>query len=793
MMNFIILSCKKFFVFAGLFTTTIFYSNISLSKELKNFSGNLIVHPIHLCVEQGYKGCGLFDIRGYWKAPPIYQSMDFKSKIWVAKRSTNVTHILNMNGDKISAFKEAEVVSDNLLAATPFGRYGTGLYTFDGKEIVPPHYGYVKPFSEGLAGASDLATFNSNFETANGYIDKSGRWIIKPQFFSVGVFQSGLAPVTTASMSANENVLINKAGTIVTPYVKGYSYHWIGRNRWQSIYTTPEGDAAGVAIYNEKGKILREGIQIIGNAENDAAIYMQLEHGKEIYGIINIETLELIVPADKSGWIKADGFDNGVSMVILSEGGMYVDSRGVNIEPEDVKVANEVYRKLSEVNFFSANFKQTSENDNYNIISPQPDASPSVTDVQSDSVWWIRTGYLGNNGGMGILTNIDGKVFLTYRSVDHFNGQWCGSIFTILSDAENKTIWPDDPAAMCSALSRNPDINNPKVNSILEEIRKFNSRDGYAESSSYPRALKSHSDSYVGLVRNVVFDTPPPPPAGMVDNHTPIPGDKTLWIKGPATVQISDVAKIQIPVGYYFAPADKINRHSKKAPGYLSQLYYGDDKHVFYGVVMPETASWIASLAMDNFGFINTDSLSSMDQNEIIKRLSNRVSKTSEYNMVKWIISPLWNIDNQSLIWSVSYARAIPLLKGVKFGNRWVMSLTLQDIPFNDHEKVEVTDIKDEFSKFLATMVFNPGERYQDHKAGGPAPVMDATDIITGPPTAEELAIKKHIKEENEKRTKENSETLMHGLLLALLIILPGNFISIIRKKHSKIKTAGED
>ncbi|MBI3511908.1 MAG: WG repeat-containing protein [Bacteroidetes bacterium] len=89
-------------------------------------------------------------------------------------------------------------------------RNGTkwGFVDHTGKEIIPLHYTSVGSFSkEGLARAAvfpneaDMGPPKNGmsyeeYEPYAGYIDKTGKWVIKPQFTSAGDFSEGLAPAS---------------------------------------------------------------------------------------------------------------------------------------------------------------------------------------------------------------------------------------------------------------------------------------------------------------------------------------------------------------------------------------------------------------------------------------------------------------------------------------------------------------------------------------------------------------------------------------------------------------------
>ncbi|MBX9938102.1 MAG: WG repeat-containing protein [Candidatus Obscuribacterales bacterium] len=73
-----------------------------------------------------------------------------------------------------------------------------------GTFIIPPQYDFAFPFSEGLAVIVDDGKY--------GYIDRSGKVVISPSFYEAGNFNEGLAPVQTENQKWG---YINKTGQFV--------------------------------------------------------------------------------------------------------------------------------------------------------------------------------------------------------------------------------------------------------------------------------------------------------------------------------------------------------------------------------------------------------------------------------------------------------------------------------------------------------------------------------------------------------------------------------------------------
>lgn len=100
--------------------------------------------------------------------------------VWVPL--STLTH-----ADWARAFVFDNIQSENsaTLAVSVAGEWG--LLAPDGRWVLPPKYGSVPVFHEGLALVQE-------FGSAWGYIDRAGKYAIPPRFQSAGHFNAGLAP-----------------------------------------------------------------------------------------------------------------------------------------------------------------------------------------------------------------------------------------------------------------------------------------------------------------------------------------------------------------------------------------------------------------------------------------------------------------------------------------------------------------------------------------------------------------------------------------------------------------------
>ncbi|MCR4848100.1 MAG: WG repeat-containing protein [Bacteroidales bacterium] len=136
-----------------------------------------------------------------------------------------------------------------------------------GKIVIRPQYKYAHPFSEGLASVA-------NKRYKHGYINTNGKWAIKPQYDFAGDFKNGLAFVCSDSFVG----FIDKKGNEVYNYtrekrrfgawkdfIRGIDTtancnipagaYWMGDGKAYIYYIT-ENDRGRKVIVNEKGEVL---------------------------------------------------------------------------------------------------------------------------------------------------------------------------------------------------------------------------------------------------------------------------------------------------------------------------------------------------------------------------------------------------------------------------------------------------------------------------------------------------------------------------------------------------------
>lgn len=106
--------------------------------------------------------------------------------------------------------------------------YEFGFINRTGTYVVPPQFLYANNFSEGLAAVR----VGKDYQTARvGYINPQGEMVIQPQFLAAGSFQNGYSPVCQGEDYDRAKCgVIDKTGKFVIPP----KYNWIDMNGYEN-------------------------------------------------------------------------------------------------------------------------------------------------------------------------------------------------------------------------------------------------------------------------------------------------------------------------------------------------------------------------------------------------------------------------------------------------------------------------------------------------------------------------------------------------------------------------------
>lgn len=137
---------------------------------------------------------------------------------------------LNVHVGEVSEFSDGLAVAEIMGEGYPFPTYG--FIDKRGKWAIEPQFARASRFVEGLAAAAVVNVafdpppeHNPHYDKDAdpkllwGFIDKKGRWVIEPQYYSVQTFSEGIALVTTRVMLPEKDPKTGLTSKIVNAYV----------------------------------------------------------------------------------------------------------------------------------------------------------------------------------------------------------------------------------------------------------------------------------------------------------------------------------------------------------------------------------------------------------------------------------------------------------------------------------------------------------------------------------------------------------------------------------------------
>jgi hypothetical protein len=143
---------------------------------------------------------GYIDITGRVAIAPQFDKVTGFSEGRAAVRVGDKWGYIDRTGKMVIApqFREAAPFSEGLAAVTPYHDYLCGFIDENGNYVIPAKvHRFCQSFSEGLAAVGGDA-YDADTEPPSlvGYIDRTGKWVIQPEFYTTGLFHEGFAMVS---------------------------------------------------------------------------------------------------------------------------------------------------------------------------------------------------------------------------------------------------------------------------------------------------------------------------------------------------------------------------------------------------------------------------------------------------------------------------------------------------------------------------------------------------------------------------------------------------------------------
>ncbi|HZL49367.1 MAG TPA: WG repeat-containing protein [Terracidiphilus sp.] len=250
---------------------------------------------------------------------------------------------------------DANGLSDGLMGVC---QSKCGYIDRSGAFVVKPQFDSVSTFSEGLAAVQ----INSKW----GYINTAGRIVINPQFDQVSLFSGGLAAVTTSGHAGT----IDKEGKYVV-------------NPGQYNIVPGDGDIQRVVSSDGVGLINRNGTWVVKPSK--ALTGIGGIFGKVFYGIINAQ----LVPISISGKVLTGPYE-----------GSMLDSLALDIQNESSSL-NSVRTLISAEARYSAAFPATGFTASISTLGPAAILEPAAITpdenhagfIDADLATGVKDGY----------------------------------------------------------------------------------------------------------------------------------------------------------------------------------------------------------------------------------------------------------------------------------------------------------------------------------------------------------------------------------------------------------------
>jgi len=214
-------------------------------------------------------------------------------------------------------------------------------------------------------------------------------------------------------------------------------------------------------------------------------------------------------------------------------------------------------------------------------------------------------------------------------------------------------------------------------------------------------------------------------PADKVDSAT----DLQHWRRGPVTVELRNVANLQIPEGYLFLDENR----SKALLGHLGNKTSGKE----IGFIAPESQAWFVVVEFLDVGYVPDKGWRELDASamlQAIRRIDERANIEREANawplvtVEDWEIPPTYEPAAKRMEWAVkATSRGATIINHTvsALGRSGVVQFSLVD----QHRLASTTAA---FKQLINGLSFKAGERYEDRQPGDKIASGDLAVLVSG-------------------------------------------------------------
>ncbi len=205
------------------------------------------------------------------------------------------------------------------------------------------------------------------------------------------------------------------------------------------------------------------------------------------------------------------------------------------------------------------------------------------------------------------------------------------------------------------------------------------------------------------------------------------------WVEGPATVDLGDVAEIELGDDYLFLDGED-TREALEYEGQADPLAVG-------GVTSRnESQDWVIIFSYDPIGYVKDDEKESLDSQAIlqsIKEATEEANKTRiergfpALNVIGWYEEPHYDADSYNLVWTVLCEEADTQIQLVNYnirllGRHGVMQVVLVSDP------ATLATTRAYLDDIIAHFSWKQGESYAEWVAGDKVAEIGLTALIVG-------------------------------------------------------------
>lgn len=195
--------------------------------------------------------------------------------------------------------------------------------------------------------------------------------------------------------------------------------------------------------------------------------------------------------------------------------------------------------------------------------------------------------------------------------------------------------------------------------------------------------------------------------------------EEISWVAGPTTVDLGDVARVELPEGYLFADGDATQRIMQA----MGNPPSGQEK----GLIAPaaEDKNWFVVFEYDPVGYVTDDDQDEIDADALFKSISDATEASNEVraemgasalHVRAWAESPHYDPGTNNLVWALEAANdagnEVVNYNVRLLGRHGYMSVTLVT------DLAMLTQDKPEIEAVLAGFSYEEGKRYGDYVSG---------------------------------------------------------------------------